>query len=216
MKTIIFNNEHRKKHFKFFNEMNHPHFNITANIEIGSLHKYCKKHELSITHAIVFLISKTANEIPEFKWRIRDNNVVEHKTVQPSFTVDTDASDVFSFCTVNYNANPSLFLKDARNTSEAMKTNPDMEDEIGRDDYLFLSSIPWVSFTGVQHAMHYHPCDSVPRIIWGKFFDSNEKTMMPLSVQVHHAIVDGKHVGLFYQNLEKMTKNPEAIFKIKK
>ena len=205
MKNITFQNEHRKKHFEFFNGMNHPHFNITANVEIEPLITYCKNHQLSITHSIVFLIAKTANEITEFKWRIRGADVIEHESVQPSFTVNTDTSDVFSFCTVNYNANPSIFLKDAKSISESMKTNPRLEDEEGKDDYLFLSAFPWVSFTSMQHAMHYHPSDSVPRISWGKFFDNNGKLVMPISVQVHHALVDGKHVGKFYKNLEIMS-----------
>lgn len=189
--------------------MNHPHFNITANVEIEPLITYCKNHQLSITHSIVFLIAKTANEITEFKWRIRGADVIEHESVQPSFTVNTDTSDVFSFCTVNYNANPSIFLKDAKSISESMKTNPRLEDEEGKDDYLFLSAFPWVSFTSMQHAMHYHPSDSVPRISWGKFFDNNGKLVMPISVQVHHALVDGKHVGKFYKNLEIMTMQPD-------
>ncbi|WP_291867461.1 CatA-like O-acetyltransferase [Maribacter sp.] len=209
MKNITFQNEHRKKHFEFFNGMNHPHFNITANVEIEPLITYCKNHQLSITHSIVFLIAKTANEITEFKWRIRGADVIEHESVQPSFTVNTDTSDVFSFCTVNYNANPSIFLKDAKSISESMKTNPRLEDEEGKDDYLFLSAFPWVSFTSMQHAMHYHPSDSVPRISWGKFFDNNGKLVMPISVQVHHALVDGKHVGKFYKNLEIMTMQPD-------
>lgn len=213
MRPIVFTNKHKKKHFELFNGMNHPHFNITANIEIGPLITYCKKQQLSISHSIVFLIAKTANEIPEFKWRIRGNEIVEHNTIQPSFTVHTDTSDVFSFCTVNYNPDSSIFLRDAKNISEAMKTNPSMEDEEGRDDYLFLSAFPWVSFTSMQHAMHYHPCDSVPRISWGKFFNNNGKLVMPISVQVHHALVDGKHVGQFYQTLESMTMTPEHNLK---
>ena len=209
MKKIEFTNLHRKKHFDFFNGMNHPHFNITANVDITLLLAFLKEHSLPTSFSLVYLLSRTANEIKEFRWRIRNDQVIEHNTVQPSFSVPTEESDVFSFCTVAYDKDPNAFIKEAFRVSQLMKTNPSIEDEEGRDDYLFMSAIPWISFTSMQHAMSYHPHDSVPRISWGKFFEQNGKTLMPLSVQVHHAIVDGKHVGQYFQCLGEMTEQPQ-------
>lgn len=198
MKTITFDNPHRKTHFEFFKGMNHPHFGITANVDVTALLPYIKDNKLHTSTTIVYLISKTANAITEFRWRIRDNEIVEHEKVHPSFTVPTQEADVFSFCTVEFNDTAQTFLESAKKQIDAMYINPSLEDEKGRDDYLFLSAMPWVSFTGVQHAMHYHPRDSVPRITWGKFFELNEKILMPVSVQAHHALVDGRHIGRYF------------------
>ena len=151
MKKIVFDNPHRKKHFEFFNGMNHPHFNLTANVDITEFLKKVNAENVPTNISLVHALSKTANAIKEFRWRIREQEVVEHSTVHPSFTVSTDEADV-----------------------------------------------PWVSFTSLQHAMSYHPHDSVPRISWGKFFNSGNKVMMPLSVQAHHALVDGRHMGSFF------------------
>ena len=203
VKKIVFENSHRKKHFDFFHGMNHPHFNLTANVDITSFMKWVKSEGLPLNLLLVYLLSKTANEITEFRWRIRDNEVIEHETVHPSFTVPTEDTDVFSFCTVDFKAALVEFIKDAKRIQELMKTNPSVEDEPGRDDYLFMSAIPWVSFTSLQHAMSYHPHDSVPRISWGKFFEQNDKTLMPLSVQAHHALVDGRHMGMYFTNIQE-------------
>lgn len=212
MQEVIFKNPHRQKHFEFFNNMNHPHFNITSNVDVTHLLSFLKKNKLPTTSSIVYLVSRVANEIPEFKWRIREGKVFEHKTVQPSFTVFTEVADVFSFCTVEYEKDAKSFIQKAFEKTEKMKTEPVFEDEVGRDDFLFLSSIPWVSFTSFEHAMRHHPSDSVPRIVWGKFFEMNGKMQMPLSVQVHHAVVDGRHVGKYFQKIEEMAKNPESYF----
>lgn len=213
MKTITFDNPHRKKHFEFFKGMNHPHFGITANIDVTALLPYIKANNLRTSTTIVYLISKAANAITEFRWRIRENEIVEHQKVHPSFTVPAQEADVFSFCTVEFNDNAQTFLQNAKRRIDAMYTNPSFEDEEGRDDYIFLSAIPWVSFTGVQHAMHYHPTDSVPRITWGKFFEQNEKILMPVSVQAHHALVDGRHMGHYFEFLEEITSDPEKYMK---
>lgn len=203
MKEIKFQHPHRQAHFNFFNQMTQPHFNICANIDLTHFLPFLKNNRLPFTPSIVYLIAKTANEIPEFRWRIQEEKVIEHSVVHPSFTVYTEVADVFSFCEVAFNQDYQTFIQQAIRQIKAMKQNPSFSDKNGRDDYLFLSAIPWVSFTGFQHAMQLNPTDSVPRIVWGKYFEEAGRIKMPLSVQVHHALVDGRHVGQFFQKIEE-------------
>ena len=92
-----------------------------------------------------------------------------------------------------------------------MKQQPRLEDEPGQDDLLFMTGIPWVSFTALQHPIHMHPVDSVPRIAWGKFFKEGEALKMPLSVQVHHALMDGVHIGRYYTLVQEYLDQPERL-----
>ena len=209
MKTITFTSPHRQQHFRFFNAMNHPHFNICANVDITDTLAILTSRNWSFTPAIVYLVARTANDIPEFRWRIRGETVVEHEQVHPSFSVWTEAADVFSFCTVDYDSVPGVFIPAATEMA-AQRAKEPIFDDAGRDDLLFLSSIPWISFTAFQHAMPYHPGDSVPRITWGKYFEEHGRIKMPLSVQVHHAIVDGRHVGAYFQQFEKLAADPNS------
>ena len=204
MKPIVFDDPHRKKHFDFFNNMDQPHFNVVANVDVTPFLSSTKAQQLPVNPSLVYLLSKAANDIPTFRWRIRNDQVVEHSSVQPSFTVPTASSEVFSFCTVNYHPDPNTFLQDALDTIQRMQTDPSFEDEEGRDDYLFMSAIPWISFTSISHAMHYHPVDSVPRISWGKFFVQDGRQMMPLAVQVHHAVVDGRDMGRYFEYIQEL------------
>ncbi len=189
--------------------MNHPHYCICANVDITNLRSYLKEREISFTPVIVYLISRVANEMPPFRQRIRGEKVIEHDQINPSFSVSTKVSDVFSFCEVGYQASAPAFIKSALAQMKKMEENPVFEDQ-ERDDYLFLSSLPWISFTGLTHAMHYHPCDSVPRITWGKYFEEGNKLKMPLSLQVHHALVDGRHIGQYYMRWEALAKDPAS------
>jgi chloramphenicol O-acetyltransferase type A len=74
---------------------------------------------------------------------------------------------------------------------------------------LFMTAIPWVSFTSFMHPMHLNPADSVPRFAWGKFFKERRRLKMPLGVQVHHALMDGLHVGRYYAEVERYLDHPE-------
>ncbi|MEL6274851.1 MAG: chloramphenicol acetyltransferase [Bacteroidota bacterium] len=213
MKKIEFTDSHRKKHFDFFRRMDQPHFGVTVNVDITLFAKHIREAaEWRFTPAFVYLLARVANELPNFRRRIRNDEVVEHPSVQPSFAVPTKDSEVFSFCTVDYHPDAREFHRSAIATMEEMFTNPSFEDEPGRDDYLFMSTFPWASFTSVQHAMHYSPADSVPRIIWGKYFKQGDQLLMPLAVQAHHAVVDGRDMGKYYQEMELLLKKVKEIF----
>ncbi len=201
----------RRKHFDFFREMASPHVNFCANVDITELLQWTKERQLPFTQVIVYMVARTANAVKEFRYRIRGNQVVVHDRVHPSFTVMTNVEDVFTFCTVNYQPNLMVFLK---HTSEVMafrRENPTLEDEPGQDELLFLSAIPWFSFTSFQHPMHLPATDSVPRIAWGKYFEENGRIKMPLAVQAHHALVDGVHMGRYYQYFQALLDRPLEV-----
>ena len=205
-RRIEITNPHQRRHFEFFSGMNHPHFGVCANVEIGGWLAMAREEGLRVAPTIVHLLAHVSNEIPQLRRRIRKDGIVEHDVVHPTFSVRTDVTDTFSFCHVDFTPDLHAFVMEAVAQTEEMRTAPVFEDEPGRDDYLFMSALPWISFTSVQHAMQLHPHDSVPRISWGKFFESEGRTMMPLSLQAHHALVDGVHVGQFYERVDEMVR----------
>ena len=44
--------------------------------------------------------------------------------------------------------------------------------------------------------------DSNPKMSWGKYFQQNGRVLTPFSVQVHHGLMDGFHIGRFYETLQ--------------
>lgn len=206
MRKLTFSDPHRRKHFDFFRAMDMPHFNICLQVDITDTLKVIRAEKLHFTSTIVYLVSRTANSIAPFRQRIRGEEAVEHDLVHPSFTVQTKVSEVFSFCQVEYLEDYHDFAAAGRAAIERMQSTPSFEDEAGRDDLLFLSAFPWVSFTGLTHAMHFSPVDSVPRITWGKYYEQGSRILMPLSIQAHHALVDGKHVGHYTELFEALAR----------
>ncbi|HTP08421.1 MAG TPA: chloramphenicol acetyltransferase [Anaerolineae bacterium] len=210
MRTIDLATWPRLKHFEVFNAFDYPHINVCANIDITALRAFVKQRSLSLNITLVYLFARVANAIPEFRQRIHDGQVVEHDVVHPSSTIMTEG-DLFSFCTIPYVADYAMFAAQAAAIIERMQQQPRLEDEPGQDDLLFLSSIPWVSFTSLQHPIHMHPVDSVPRISWGKFLAEGNIVKMPLSVQVHHALLDGVHLGRYYTLVQELLDQPERL-----
>jgi len=200
----------RREHFKVFSGLGYPHFSLCANVDITKFRPFLKGHNIPFTVAVVYLIARTANEIPEFRYRIRDGNVVEHEVCHPSTTILT-GEDLFSFCTFHYTEKFSLFAAEAVKRITHVKEHLNMYDGTAFDELLFMTGIPWVSFTGFVHPINLDPVDSVPRFAWGRFFEEGDSLRMPVNVQVHHALVDGIHVGRFFQTIQEYLSDPDRV-----
>jgi chloramphenicol O-acetyltransferase type A len=192
----------RREHFEAFCTWDYPHFSLCANVDLTAFYPFVKQRGISFNVATVYVLARAANAIPEFRYRIRGREVVEHEVVHPSTTILTN-EDLFTFCPIEYSKDFSLFAARAAEQIAYVKAHRTLEDEPGRDDWLFMTAIPWVSFTSFMHPLQLHPADSVPRFAWGKLFEEGKFLKMPLSVQGHHALMDGVHAGRFYATVEE-------------
>ncbi len=157
----------RRPHFELYRHFDHPLFSLCANVELGATFAAVKERGFSISTAIIYLIARVANEIPEFRYRMRGDEVVEHTVVDPSPTVMTPG-DLFSFCTIQYSQDFAEFAARAAERMAAVRQQIVLADEPGRDDLLFMTAIPWVSFTSFTHPTHLNPADSVPALRLGQ------------------------------------------------
>jgi chloramphenicol O-acetyltransferase type A len=202
----------RKKHFEFFRKFKHPHFNICTDLDITNTYLYTRKTKISISAAVLYAIMKTCNSMEEFRYRIKGRRIKIMDTVHPGITVLAEG-DVYSNSIVKFTEPFGEFLKNYNLSVEKAKKKIVVgEDQKVRDDLIFISALPWVTFTSVTNPMPGNPADSIPRIIYGKHFKRDGKILMPFSVQVNHALMDGVHVSKFYFRLADFLKHPETIY----
>jgi len=200
----------RREHYKLFNPFDHPHFNMCANVDLTTFYPALKQRGISLTVGIIYVISRATNAIPEFRYRIRAGEGIEHEVVHPSVTILVD-NDLFSFCDIDYIEQFSEFAAGAARMIAYVREHPTLKSNQGQDDRLYMTALPWVSFTSFMHPMQLHPADSIPRFAWGKFFKEGESLKVPLSVQGHHAVMDGIHMARFYAKVQEHLQKPEAV-----
>ena len=193
----------RKSTFEFFKTFDIPFYNITANVEVTKLKSYCKRNNYSFFLVCLFLSQKTISKIENFHYRLVDDKVRKYETTQAGSTILLE-NETFSFCYFDVEPNLEDFIKKGEESITALKKDPDFRPREGELNMVFYSTIPWVSFTSFQHARRFDENDSIPRIVFGKYFDdSHGNTHMPVSVEVHHSLVDGLHVGKYFETLQK-------------
>lgn len=200
----------RREHFQMFVNWSYPYFSMCANVDLTAFYPALKERQIPFTLAIIYAITRTANAIPEFRYRIRGEQVVEHELVHPSAAILTE-DDLFGFCDFEYAADLMVFVSQARQNLAYAKHHRSLRNEPGQDDRLFMSPIPWVSFTSFIHPINLKAMDSVPRFAWGRYFQENHSIKMPLNVQAHHALMDGIHMGNFYNLIQDYLLTPDFI-----
>lgn len=208
MEYINLDNWKRKEHFNFFHRMDYPQFNICANIDVSKFLNFVKTQEISFYYAMIYAATHVANEIIDFRYRIREDKVILHEKLHPSFTELVDQEDdLFKLVTVELKDNLIEFVKYAKEKSRTQKEYFIFTELMGRDDFVYITSIPWISFTHLSHTITLNKNDSVPRISWGKYFHENNKVLLPFSVQANHALVDGVHIGRYFTKLQDYIDN---------
>jgi chloramphenicol O-acetyltransferase type A len=192
----------RKTTFEFFKDYEDPFFNITANVDVTRLYRFCKDHGLAFSLAGLFYVMETANQIRELRLRMIDEKVVEFDRIHATQTFLND-DETFSFSYFEMRADVFAFDAAGRIAREKYKALKTFDVETDRVDLIYFSVIPWVSFTSFKHASQFNNRQTVPRMVFGKIFDSGDRKLMPFSVEVHHALVDGVHVGKFFNRLQE-------------
>jgi len=200
----------RKDHYQFYRDFQYPIFNLCADMDLSAFLPFIKERGISFTAAMMYLIARVANSIPEFRQRVREGAPVEYPVVHPSATI-LSKNDLFAFCTVEYEEDFPAFIRRAEAEIARVKEEPSLKEKIQNDAALYMTSIPWVSFTSFTHPLKLLPVDSVPRFAWGKYQEVDGCVKMPLSVQGHHALMDGLHAGLFYQRFQALLDHPDQL-----
>lgn len=202
---ININEWKREEQYLFFKDFQNPYLSITSTIEISNIIKYSKENNISFYGLLMYFCLKTINEIDEFRYVIEENNVYKYDKINASFSV-IDAENNLNFTkTVEYNEF-NKFMQDFYEAKyEAENHIKNVKDR--NNNKCYFTCMPWIRITSFANPVFN--IDSITRICWGKYFSENNKYSIDLSIQVNHAMLDGYHVGLFYNKLQENINNIE-------
>lgn len=182
----------RAMHCRIFRDSVEPAFCVSFELDITHFLQQVRKQHYSFTFALIHSVTVCANQIEEFRYRFVDGEVVLYDQIDTAFTYLDKETELFKVVNVPMEAKLEDYLASAAKTAEEQKeyfTGP-----LGRDVFQF-SPLPWVSFTHISHTNSGKRDNATPLIDWGKYFQRDEKIILPFSVQAHHSFVDGLHIG---------------------
>ena len=203
MKQIDLNTFPRRSHYEFFKSYAYPYVGITANVDVTNLIAAAKARGGSPFLAFLWAAATAANSVPELRQRMAGDGIVEYDHCDTAHTVALP-DGTFVNCRTDCRRSFDEFLTYGRQCQEETKHRHGFvqpgDDET---ELIFVSCTPWITFTQIIQPTPI-PADSNVRIVFGKFFDQDGKKLMPLAIQANHALVDGLHMGQFYQRFQEL------------
>lgn len=199
----------RRRQFEFFRNFDNPFFNMCVNVDVTPLRLLTRSTKsLSFFITYHFLSMKVANEIELFRYRLRGERVLVHERIHAGTTLLLP-DESFTFVYFDYDEDFGVFHARAEAAVESARTTVSpLGQHDDHDDLIHHSVIPWVTFTSFSNARNRGRQDSIPKIVFGRYYEDGDRIKMPVSVEVHHALMDGLHVGRYFERLESYFLNP--------
>lgn len=191
----------RRAHFEYFRTMANPYVGITVEVDITDFLRGCRERNCPFFLTFLHTVSRAANAVPELRQRILGEDIVLFDHCDTSHTVLHD-DGTYSYCRLNCAKPLAEFLPEAAKAHADAKLHPTLDDGDDALSLLFISCLPWVSYTALVQPIPT-PADSNPRITWGKYFSRGDRTLLPVTLLAHHALVDGIHLSAFYEALNR-------------
>ncbi|MGI6713745.1 MAG: CatA-like O-acetyltransferase [Bacilli bacterium] len=202
-----------QKHFRLFSKYSDPTYSLTTIVDLTAFYRYAKKHGYPIYLSLVYLITKALNQITAFCYRFDGENILLFDRIDPGFTVMTDMG-VYDNCDdIDIHSDFHTFLQEAVPLVAEIKKGTYLSGEQidVRLDKFYFSSLPWMEFTSLTQPIDNGPLAYIPRIAWDKFHFEDDKITMHLNFQVHHALIEGVHLGQAITQIQKYLNEPELI-----
>jgi chloramphenicol O-acetyltransferase type A len=203
---------HRRDLFEFFRDYRNPYFNICTRLDctplVETLHA---RSGMSVSLGYHYVALRAANDTEPFRYRLDDGKVFVHDVINGGTTVLLP-NESFSYAYFDYREDFDKFSQGAADAINQVRREGSLKPTM-RYDLIYFTTLPWFSFTSFAHARTPGRGESIPRIAFGKFLDENGRTLLPISVEVHHALMDGLHVGRFLTRMEQLLAEPENYIK---
>lgn len=204
-KPLDLNEWSRKEHFNFFKDFDEPFFGVTVDIACTVAYQKCKQNDISFFLYYLHKSLVAANKIMPFRYRIENDKVYVYENVHASPTINRP-DGTFGFAYIDYYQDFKRFNNKAKKEIENVQNAKGLKPAVSGENVIHFSSLPWIDFTSISHARSFSHADSCPKISFGKMTEKNEIKTMPVSVHVHHALMDGYHVSQFINEFQKLMK----------
>ena len=199
-RVINMEQDPRKEQYAYFRNFANPYVGLTVNVDITGLMTRKARGE-SLFLLTLYAVSRAANSVPELRRRMREQEVVEYSWCPTSHTVALD-NGAYCYCRLSADMPLEDFLPYAQAAQMRAKQVPSLDDGEDGESLFFISCVPWVTYTAMVQPVPI-PADSNPRITWGKYFCQKDRTLLPVTLLAHHALVDGIHIAQFYEALDR-------------
>ena len=163
-KIIDIENWKRKDYFEFYSKYDEPFWGVVSEVDCTIARQTAKENSISFFLHYLHKSTIAINMIEEFKYRIKDNEVILFDKINAASTIGRD-DESFGYSFIEYNPDFEKFNLTASIEIERVKnsTGLSQNENSWRLDVVHYSTLPWTKFTGLTHARNFKFKDSAPK-----------------------------------------------------
>lgn len=192
----------RREYFEHYTAHVPCTYAITVQVDVTPI----AAHGVRLYPAMLYALTTIVNRHEEFRTAQReDGQLGVYTSMHPCYTVFHKDTETFSSIWTEYHPSFPDFLA----TYEAdLATYGNCQGLMGKPDVpennFPVSMLPWRTFQGFELYLPKSNDYFVPIFTMGRTFAQDGRTLLPLSIQVHHGVCDGFHVCRFVEELERL------------
>ena len=192
----------RKEYFEHYFTHVPCTYSMTVKLDITSLQTSQKKLYPSLLYALTTLV----NQHEEFRMATNEQGQVGvFSEMMPCYTVFHKDTETFSNIWTEYSDDYTSFCDSyTEDLSRYGKVEQMMAKPNPPANTFPVSMIPWTTFEGFNLNLQNGYDYLLPIFSFGKYYEENKKYLIPLSIQVHHAVCDGFHTCRFINELQEL------------
>lgn len=192
----------RKEHFTAYRDAVKCGFSLTVKLDISQVVPFVKEQGYKFYPVMIYLISKAVNQHPEFKMAMKDGELIVWDYVDPVYTVLHTDTETFSALSLSHTDSLMDFIDGYNELLQKNINNRSFFPEKAPENHFNISALPWIHFDSFNLNIADFTDYFAPSFTIGKYQTEGSKILMPLAIQVHHAVCDGIHVAQLIDTLQ--------------
>ncbi len=176
---------------------------LTADIDVTPLLAFSKKNGLKFYPVMLWVVSRVINAHEEFKYGWDSaGRLIRWDFVSPSHTDFHREDERFTKYVTEYCGSLTEFYARVASDREKYKDVRGMAQ--GQPSNFFdVSCLPWVKYRNFDLHVFDEGKFLAPVVTWGRHETQGERSVLPLTMNIHHAVADGFHLSRFFLEVQE-------------
>lgn len=189
--------------FRYYMEQMRVVTGMTVDVNVTPLVTYAKRNGLRFYPCMLWVVSDVLNHRDEWKYGWDEEGaLIRYDTVSPSHVFFHEERERFVKLVTAYT--PDILEFHARVLADEIRYH-DVDGVLADQpkNAFDVSCLPWVRYRELSLHVFDAGRHLAPVVTWGKYETENGEQILPLSLQIHHAVADGFHVSRFFLEVQK-------------
>ena len=190
--------------FQYYLDSMRVVMSLTVDMDVTPLVRYVKGRGLKFYPAMIWAVSRVINAHDEFKYGWdASGNLIRWDFVSPSYAHFHREDENFTKLVTEYAGELSVFhARFLRDRERYRELRGVVEHQ--PPNFFDVSCLPWVRYRHFDVHVFDEGTFLAPVVTWGRYEEEQGRLLMPLTMNIHHAVADGFHLSRFFREVQEL------------